>query len=115
MSEKHNIVIVFKFIAEGKSARFLEFVLNVADVARIEIHVHSFVAGSNGQIVKIILNVESFSVPLDTITSQMPFLRINERLHTQTVETVVFHQVEHIKFDDCTSFDVCASKIKPLS
>lgn len=45
----------------------------------------------------------------------MALLGVDERLHANTVQTIVLHEIKHIELDNSSSFDVGASKIEPLS
>lgn len=81
MSKENYIIIVFELIAEGQCARFLEAVLDITDVARVKVHVHSFVACSNRQIIEVVLNVKAFAMPLDAVALKVPFLRVDKGLH----------------------------------
>ena len=85
MWKKYNIVVILKFIREWKSICFFEFIFEVFNITGIKAHIQSFPTGSYSQVIIIIFNVESFSVPLYSIPFQMSFQRIYEWLHSHWI------------------------------
>ena len=51
-------------------------------------------------------------MPLHAVTLQVPLLGIDKGLHTEAVETVVLHQIEHVQFYNCACLYICTSKVK---
>ena len=68
MGEKDDIVIIFEFIAKCEGIGFLELVFLVVNVSVVEVHIQSFGGGFDRLVVVVIVDVEAFSVPLDTVS-----------------------------------------------
>lgn len=115
MREENDIVIVFELVGEGEGRGLLEFVLDLADVAWVEGHIHCLVRCADCEVIVVVLDVEAFTVPLLAIALEVTLLRIDKWLHTHAIETVVLHKIKHVKLDHSASLDVCATEVKPLS
>lgn len=114
MSKKYDIILIFEFIAECQGICFLEVIFLIVYISGIEFHVESLWACSDSFIVKEIINIKAFPVPLDPVSFHVPPPGVNKWLHTVTVKTLILHQIEHIDFQDSTFLEIETTKIEPL-
>ena len=80
--KKYNVIVILKLIRKRKSICFLKLVFHTFNISWIKAHIQSFTTCSNSQVIIIIFNVETFSVPLHSVALQVSFQGIDEWLHS---------------------------------